>query len=120
LSAITLEKQPFAIKLTITSVHKFPSWTLVVVYGPCRQPAKDHFINWLNNLEIDDEELWLLVVHFNFYRFAKNRNKPGGNFNDCLIFNNIISHLGLIELPIKGRSYTWSNMQDSPLLEQID
>lgn len=35
-------------------------------------------------------------------------------------FNNIISHLGLIEPPLKGRSYTWSNMQDTPLLEQVD
>jgi hypothetical protein len=47
-------------------------------------------------------------------------NKARGNFQDSLIFNNIISHLGLIELPLKGRSYTWSNMQDVPLLEQID
>jgi hypothetical protein len=55
-----------------------------------------------------------------FYRYTENRNKAGGNFQDSLIFNNIISHLGLIELPIKGRSYTWSNMQDVPHLEQID
>jgi len=36
------------------------------------------------------------------------------------IFNDIIGHLGLIELPIKGRKFTWSNMQDTPLLEQLD
>jgi hypothetical protein len=28
--------------------------------------------------------------------------------------------LGLIELPLKGRAYTWSNMQEDPLLEQLD
>ena len=26
----------------------------------------------------------------------------------------------LTEIPIKGRSYTWSNMQQNPLLEQLD
>jgi hypothetical protein len=36
------------------------------------------------------------------------------------IFNSIISHHGLMEIPLKGRSYTWSNMQDKPLLEQLD
>ena len=36
------------------------------------------------------------------------------------IFNEIIGHLGLIELPLKGRKYPWSNMQDSRLLEQLD
>jgi hypothetical protein len=25
--------------------------------------------------------------------------------------------LGLIELPLKGRAFTWSNMQNDPLLE---
>jgi hypothetical protein len=57
---------------------------------------------------------------FNFYRYAENRNKTGGNFHDTLVFNNIISNLGHVELPIKGRSYTWSNMQEVPLLQQID
>lgn len=36
-----------------------------------------------------------------------------------LLFNDIIQMLGLIELPLKGRSYTWSNMQDEPLLQQL-
>ena len=40
--------------------------------------------------------------------------------NDILLFNDIISHLGLTELPLKGRSYTWSNMQVEPLLQQLD
>jgi hypothetical protein len=25
-----------------------------------------------------------------------------------------------VELPLKGRAYTWSNMQENPLLEQLD
>ena len=37
-----------------------------------------------------------------------------------MLFNEIIGHLGLLELPLKGRSYTWSNMQQQPLLQQLD
>ena len=40
--------------------------------------------------------------------------------NDIFIFNEIISYLGLVELPLKGRSFTWSNMQGQPSLEQLD
>jgi hypothetical protein len=36
------------------------------------------------------------------------------------LFNEIIGHLGLLELPLKGRRFTWSNMQAQPLLEQLD
>jgi hypothetical protein len=48
----------------------------------------------------------MFMADFNFYRYAENRNRPIGNFNDLLVFNNIISHLGLVEIPIKGRSFT--------------
>jgi mannosylglycoprotein endo-beta-mannosidase len=119
-SGSTVEKHPFAINLKMLFIHSQISWNLVVVYGPCRQPARDQFVQWLLNLQIEDDELGMLMGDFNFFRFAENRNKAGGNFQDSLIFNNIISHLGLIELPLKGRSYTWSNMQAAPLLEQID
>ena len=40
--------------------------------------------------------------------------------NDIFIFNDIISHLALQEIPIKGMSFTWSNMREDPLLEQLD
>ena len=40
--------------------------------------------------------------------------------NDMLAFNEAISALALVEIPIKGREYTWSNMQNAPLLEKLD
>jgi hypothetical protein len=40
--------------------------------------------------------------------------------NDIFVFNEIISNLGLQEIPIKERNYTWSNMQQDPLLVQLD
>lgn len=37
-----------------------------------------------------------------------------------LLFNNAINSLGLVELPLFGRKYTWTNKQSSPLLERLD
>ena len=62
----------------------------------------------------------MLAGDFNFYRALFDRNRGGGNMNDIMIFNEIISNLGLMEIPLKGRNFTWSNMQSVPLLEQID
>ena len=95
-------------------------WTLVSVYGPCQGHARDDFVQWLYNLDINADDKWLLLGDFNFMRSLDNQNLPGGNVNDMFLFNEIIGHLGLIELPIKGRQYTWSNMQTNPLLKQID
>ena len=55
-----------------------------------------------------------------FIRSVDNRNKPGADLNDIFLFNNIISNLGSIKLPLKGRSFTLSNMQKQPLLDQLD
>ena len=63
---------------------------------------------------------WIVMGDFNHIRSAEDRNKPGGDLNEMLLFNEAISNLGLIELPLKGRQYTWSNMQQNPLLEKLD
>jgi hypothetical protein len=36
------------------------------------------------------------------------------------MFNKVISYLRLQELPFQGHKYTWSNMQESPLLVRLD
>ena len=36
------------------------------------------------------------------------------------MFNDAISALGLIEIVLQGRKYTWSNMQPNPLLQKLD
>lgn len=62
----------------------------------------------------------LFLGDFNFYMSVEDRNKSRANINDIFIFNDIISFLGLLEIPLKGRRFTWSNMQQSPLLERLD
>jgi hypothetical protein len=77
-------------------------------------------VQWLFNLNIPPDEDWLLVGDYNFIRSLENKNKPGGNVNDMLLFNDFIRRQNLTELPIKDRKFTWSNMQEDPLLEQLD
>lgn len=115
-----IEIQPFAISVCFSPRLDSNVWNLTIVYGPCVEPARLAFVNWLCSLDIQDGFNWILLGDFNFYRSLENRNRGGGNFQDTQIFNDVIDHLGLVELPLKGRAYTWSNMQDNPLLEQLD
>jgi hypothetical protein len=115
-----LETTHSAIKLQFVSSHTAETWTLVTVYGPCRGVMRDEFVQWLHDLDIPIHDNWLLIGDFNFMRSVDNRNKPGADMADIFLFNNIISHLGLLELPLKGRRFTWSNMQATPLMEQLD
>lgn len=112
--------QDFAITVAFTSRHSDQKWKPTTVYGPCHGERRDHFVQWLLDLHINIEEDWKLVGDFNFYRSSEDRNRGGGNYNDMEIFNSIISHHGLMEIPLKGRNFTWSNMQENPLLGQLD
>ena len=113
-------EESFGLAVEFTSLISAEIFIVVNVYGPCTGIERENFVAWLFHLSIADDALWLLLGDFNFYRFVENRNRDGANMSDIATFNEIISYLGLIELPIKGRSFTWSNMQAEPLLEQLD
>lgn len=117
---VVMDKQSFGITVKFTLAHNVEVWFLTNVYGPCDDPARTAFINWFKGHKIHDTCNWIFLGDSNFYRSLNNRNRPGGNLADTLVFNDAIGHLGLIELPLKGRAYTWSNMQLDPLLEQLD
>ena len=106
----------------ISTVNFSTQWTEVDSYYCLwtQGPDRDDFVHWLNNLHIDEEDNQMIVGDFNFFRSLSDRNRSGDNMNVVMIFNKVISNLGLLEIPLKGRKFTWSNMQDEHLLEQID
>jgi len=46
---------------------------------------------------------------FNMTRFKEERQRYVGNLNDMDSFNDLIQELALIDIPLGGRSFTWSN-----------
>jgi exonuclease III len=110
----------YAISIEFFSKHDQSAWLLTNVYGPCTSEGKINFLNWLKDIQIAQEVDWLIVGDFNLIRGPYNRNKPGGNIQEMLLFNEVISAQGWVELPLRGRKYTWSNKQSSPLLERLD
>jgi hypothetical protein len=110
----------FSITVEFVSRLSTDHWKLTTVYGPCNGSDHTAFINWLSSFDIFSIDNWMLIGDFKFYRLVADRNKPGGNVSDMNTFNSIVSRLGIIEIPLKGRSFTWSNMQSDPLLVQLD
>ncbi|KAJ1296023.1 hypothetical protein BS78_01G267000 [Paspalum vaginatum] len=102
-----VEKCSFALTVDFTSTHNLSAWRLTSVYGPCAEPARMEFITWFKALDVHSHEDLLVVWDFNFYCSLANRNKPGGSLANVLKFNDAIGENGLIELPLKGRGFTW-------------
>ena len=77
-------------------------------------------MQWFNDIQMPEDVNWLIVGDFNLYRSPDDRNRLGADFAETFLFNEAICSLGLIELPLKGRCYTWTNRQQPPLLERLD
>lgn len=107
-----------SITVMLTSLLTGRSFHISNIYGPCAADEKSAFISWLYNFDTDSIDDWLLAGDFNLMRSLGDRNKPGGNINDMLLFNDVLQHLILVEIPFQGRTYSWSNMEMDPLLEK--
>lgn len=63
---------------------------------------------------------WIIVGDFNLLRRPEDRNREGADPNEMFAFNEAINRLSLVELPLHGRHFTWTNKQFPPLLERLD
>ena len=68
----------FALSIEFTSIHSGARWTLTNVYAPCTPEGKTQFLDWFKNVDIDDEDDWLVVGDFNLIRSPSDSFKPGG------------------------------------------
>jgi hypothetical protein len=120
LSGNVIFQNDYAQSVEFTSNLSACSWIITNVYAPCTPQGKIDFLNWLHNISMPSDKLWLLVGDFNLIRRSEDRNKAGGDINLMLKFNEAISNLDLIEIPLHGLAYTWSNRQWEPLLQRLD
>jgi hypothetical protein len=73
-----------------------------------------------SKINMPSDKLWLIVDDFNLIHRPEDRNIVGGDINLMMKFNEAISNLDLVEIPLHGLSFTWSNRQRAPLLQRLD
>lgn len=110
----------YAFSIQFTSRFTEDTWILTNVYGPSTHEGKRDFVSWFKNIQMPDQVDSLIVGDFNLMRSPENRNRPGGDVTEMFLFNEAISAPRLVELPLHGRKYTWTNKQHPPLLERLD
>lgn len=90
----------FAISVEFKAKYNYMKCVLTNVYGPCTSEGKIEFTSWLKSIQMPDDTDWLLLGDFNLMRSPDDRNKPGGNVSEMSLFNEAISALRLVELPL--------------------
>ena len=75
------------------------------MYGPDDRTLKPFFLQDLHTIHAWClSESWVLMGDFNMTRFLDERQDCKGNINNMDSFNDLIRALGLIDIPLGGRS----------------
>jgi exonuclease III len=98
---------------TLTMRADATRWKITVVYGPQRDDDKLEFLQELRNINPSAHG------HYLIYQ-AQDKNNSNLNRHLMNSFKATIDDLGLKEIKLNGRRYTWSNEQHNPTLTRID
>lgn len=96
------------------------TWWFTGVYGPPGDDDKLVFLQELRDVRAACSGPWLVMGDYNIIVNAEDKNNA--NLNRAMMgrFRRLINDLGLIDVPLHGRKFTWSNQQDSPTLVRLD
>lgn len=90
------------------------------VYGPQEDPDKRIFLQELINIRARNSLPWLILGDFNLFRDITDTTGEVRNLRTMLDFNNFIDDIGLFEVQLQGRAFTWSNKRPSPTFSKLD
>lgn len=84
-------------------------WWITIVYGPQSDGDKELFLDSLVAVRAVCPGPWLLSGDFNMIYQASDKNNGRLNRRCMRRFRGFISRMGLDEIHLSGRRYTWSN-----------
>jgi hypothetical protein len=90
------------------------------VYGPNQDEERPSLFQEFKELsELFPFGPWMIGGDFNSVRAPHERSSSQMSPNEYL-FNDSLADLLLHEIPLKDRSFTWSNLQNPPILSKLD
>ncbi len=95
-------------------------FTVSNIYGPSCAALRGVFFQELRALGPRVSGVWAILGDFNCTLSLQDKNGPPSSISDILSFRAVVSGLGLIDLPIANRRYTWTNARPNPTLVRLD
>lgn len=108
------------ISALVTDMRTNVPWTITGVYGPQTDVEKKEFLNELRQLKQWAQPTWLIAGDFNLICNEDDKNNDRLDRRMMLRFRRTLNHLGVAEIPLQGRKFTWSNDQNHPTMTRID
>lgn len=114
-----VQKQ-FSLTATVTMKNDNARWSLTVVYGPQQDAQKIEFLAELQEVEQMVSLPWLLIGDFNLIYKTSDKNNSRLNRGMMQRFKGTLDRLGIKELHLSGRKFTWTQECANPTQTKID
>ncbi|PWA70897.1 RNA-directed DNA polymerase, eukaryota, Reverse transcriptase zinc-binding domain protein [Artemisia annua] len=96
-------------------MNSVDDYYIINVYGPQHQPEKTNLWEFLRSFIQNHVGNTILFGDLNEVRYESERFGSYFSRSDAAVFNSFIHDVGLIDLPMGGRMYTWMNKAGSKL-----
>lgn len=96
------------------------AWMFSGVYGHVNNANRKVLWEELDKLQEEWMLPWYLAGDFNVVRFPSERSSEGRSSSYMRRFDDFISCHQLMDPPLEGAEFTWSNMQTRPTFSRLD
>ncbi len=110
----------FSLNLVFRRKADGSSFTISNIYGPTCDSLKSAFFQELRHFATLSVGVWTMIGDFNVLLSSQDKNGPISCTSEILAFRDVILDLGLIDLPLLNKSFTWSNGRRQPTLDRLD
>ncbi|KAK2985871.1 hypothetical protein RJ640_009941 [Escallonia rubra] len=95
-------------------------WVFTGVYGPNDDELRKDL--WLELLEVQRRwsKPWCVGGDFNVIRFPYEKSGESDYSSAMVDFSFFVNDAGLLDLPLTGAKYTWTNNQRNPIMSRLD
>lgn len=115
-----VKKGLFSLKVDFYSKRDNLLWRYTTIYGPNARTLKQDFWDELRSC-LDSQEIpWIICGDFNAIFDLGDKSGGPPNLEDIRDANAFLHDLHLLEPPMKGRRFSWTNGQAEPTWVKLD
>ncbi|XP_078156078.1 uncharacterized protein LOC144551855 [Carex rostrata] len=96
------------------------SFCFTGIYGPANRSMRHLFFEEMKEVKPTSTLPWLLCGDFNNTLPGNERNNPNADWRGSVRFARLLTDMGLININMHGRQFTWNNDRESPSMARLD
>ncbi|KAL4204347.1 hypothetical protein AMTRI_Chr01g131670 [Amborella trichopoda] len=110
----------FSVTVLLASTSDGLPWKFMAIYGPNSPTLRNRLWSKLELVASLPHPIWRLGGDFNVIRWSHERNSSTSISQGMRDFSYFINWNELLDIPLQGSRYTWSNHTTNPTLSKLD